>query len=258
MTQQSNQNQHAGFTLVELMLAMSFVAMLLLAIAGVVLQIAGTYHKGTTMQAVNQAGRAIVTDMRRTVASGKPFVPQTAFIQQRVGGATTGAVKGGRLCTGTYTYVWNIAADASANASNQINRYSGTDGATLLRFIKVVDNGATYCQLPAGSSTYPDITKADATELFADSNLAVQCLQLNHMQCQVDTATTTPLPAPTPLTTSPSMQLYDITMLLSSADQTAINTAGACIPPTEVGSYENYCAVNEFDFTVQAGNGGGQ
>lgn len=255
MIRKSNQHYQSGFTLVELMLAMAFVAMLLLAIAGVVLQIAGTYNKGVTMQAVNQAGRAIVTDMRRTIASGPQFDVSKALVLQRgSGNATTGTVWGGRFCTGTYTYVWNIGM-ATVDSNSPRNKYSGTDNTTPLRFVKVIDNGSTYCQLDQSGSKYPDIKKDDATELFADSNLAVQCFQINQMQCQISMDA---VPTPAPLTTGASSQLYNMTILISDANQDTLTTVGDCKTPDTVGSYENYCAVNVFDFTAEAGNGGGQ
>jgi hypothetical protein len=121
--------------------------------------------------------------------------------------------------------------------------------------VKVIDNGGIYCKLPAGSNDYPSIRKNDATELFSDPNLTIQCFQVNKMACQKTEAASS---TTAPLTTGASSQLYDITILISDADQATLTTVGDCKTPDVVGSYENYCAVNEFNFTTEAGSGGGQ
>jgi len=243
--------QQTGFTLVELMLAMAGVSVLLLAIAGVVLQIAGTYNKGVTMQAVNQAGRAIVTDMRRTIAGGNSFTvkpdpavaaSKSMFVEQK---NTAGTVSAGRLCTGSYTYVWNLRADANAKVADMTNKYdAGSLANTIIRFVKVIDTGSTYCQ-PDSNGNYPAIDGADhPTELLSASNLAIQCVQVDK-SCDGTT-------------TVGDNTLYYISMLISNADQTTLTSAGDCQPPSNAASNQYFCAVNEFDFTAEAGTGGGQ
>ncbi len=46
----------SGFTIVELLMAMSFIAVLLVVITLTIIQISGIYNKGLTMRAVNQSG----------------------------------------------------------------------------------------------------------------------------------------------------------------------------------------------------------
>ncbi len=236
--------KQTGFTLIELMLAMAFVAVLLLAIAAVVLQVAGIYNKGTTMKAVNQASRSIVTDMRRTIGESKPFSAAANFILLPVDtSATPAAPEGGRLCTGLYTYVWNIG-------DKHRNTYEG-DSSRQLRFIRVSDNGGQYCIDPNRNIKTTD----NPTELFAaDTGMAVQCLQINQMSCSAGTRPTVQ-DITVPLA---GTQLYGISMIISNADQDAIDGVGRCKAPSEDASVQNYCAINEIDFTVSAGNGGGQ
>ena len=52
-------NRSAGFTIVELMLAMAFLAVLLVVITMTVIQISNVYNKGLTLRAVDQAGRTL-------------------------------------------------------------------------------------------------------------------------------------------------------------------------------------------------------
>ena len=54
-----------GFTIVELSLAMTFVSMLLLAIAMTAIQAGSLYNKGLVLESVNQAGRDIGDMLRR-------------------------------------------------------------------------------------------------------------------------------------------------------------------------------------------------
>lgn len=218
---QTNKNNKAGFTLVELMLAMAFIAILLLAVVGVVIQVGGIYNKGTTMKSVNQASRAVVADMRRTIAESAPFALDTSL-----------KTAAGRFCTGTYTYVWNKGA-------TQVNRYDGSDSDKPLRLVRVRDSGKQYC---AGTATTP-IQLSDATELLSYGNLAVQQFDMTQLTTNI----------------SSGMALYSITLLLSDADNGAISTIDSkCKPPSEDATYQNYCAVNEIEFTAQAGNMGGR
>lgn len=225
---QTNNHRISGFTLVELMLAMAFVAVLLLAVGGVVMQIGGIYSKGSTMKSVNQASRSIVADMRRTIGESAPFALETSLKAAE-----------GRLCTGTYSYVWNIGSEAdSEDASTQLNRFAGGDSDKQLRLVRIRDSGKQYC---AGTASAP-IRFSDATELLSYGNLAVQQLAVEQLTTNVTNG----------------LALYAITILVSDADKGAINTIGKCKLPSEDASYQNYCAVNEIDFTAQAGNKGGR
>ena len=233
-----NPQLRSGFTLVELMLAMAFVTMLLLVIAGVVLQIAGTYNKGVTIKSVNQAGRSVIADMRRTIAAGRPFDAHTNLKLKF--DPSDGKVTGGRLCTGTYSYIWNIGTKMEPIPPTSpviANTYASPDSATRLRFVRVVDGAGGYC-----ADLTKNITKGQATELFADDSLAVQQFDISQVTTNAGV----------------SSQLYRVTMMISNATTDAIDTTnGSCNAPKDIGSYGNYCAVNVFDFTVQAGSNGG-
>ena len=60
MTSNKNANQIQGFTLVELLLAMTGVAILLVAVATTTIQLMNMYHKGITIKTINSAGREVV------------------------------------------------------------------------------------------------------------------------------------------------------------------------------------------------------
>lgn len=212
----------SGFTLVELMLAMVFISMLLLAIAFTVIRIGDIYNSGATMKSVNQSGRSIVDDMRRTIGSSRPFDLATHYNEAR-----------GRLCTGTYSYVWNSDTIAT------LNQYESPDSDTPIKFTRVRDNGARYCV-----DAYSNIKFADATELLSEGNLAMQILKPWEISNSIGTGS----------------KLYGIRMVISDADKDSIFIdtidTTSCKAPNDPDSNINFCAINQFEFTALAGNGG--
>ena len=59
MTSNKNTNQIQGFTLVELLLAMTGVAVLLVVVATITIQLMNMYHKGITIKTINSVGREV-------------------------------------------------------------------------------------------------------------------------------------------------------------------------------------------------------
>lgn len=246
MIQRDNQT---GFTLIELMLSMAFIGTLLVAVAMTSMQIMHTYTKGLTVREANQAGRAISDDIQRTVATSTPF---------KVSPVKTGALSeavdtdylesryvqkegGGRLCTGSYTYAWNYGKtkelSGDTGAPSAYNTYA--DSKELVRFVKVNDAGGTLC-----SNLSAQITRGQARELLSagDRNLAVQ---------QFDVAAGAE-------SIASGQALYSIALTLGSNDQAQLNVASAvCLPPREGSGNEDFCAINQFDVVVRAGNRSG-
>lgn len=235
-------NKQSGFTLIELLLAMSFVSVLLMAITVTVIQISGIYTKGLTMKAVDQAGQAISQDMRRSIeavrpldlgatpAGGASYRPSIA-----VGGDAT-KPEGGRLCTGSYSYIWNNGT----TLATPVNKYSSSE--EVIRLVKVADSGALYCSDPARL-----VDRTAATEMLntSDRELAVQRLTIRVAA------------------TNASLQqaLYQINLEIGTNDREALEQLTTmdttCKPPAEAQGLRDYCAVNKFEFTARAGNTGG-
>ena len=238
-------HQQSGFTIVELLLAMSFVSLLLMAITMTVVQITNIYTKGLTMRAVGQAGQTLTQDIRRSIEAARPldlgvdskggqnFQPMVA-----VGGDINNP-DGGRLCTGSYSYIWN---NGKALA-NPVNNYSNSD--ETIRLVKVIDNGSLYCSDPARA-----IDRATSTEMLSagDRELAVQSFSIKLATANPDSG----------------QALYLIMLEVGTNDEgsldrqttlTSIDTS--CRPPAEGVKLDDYCAVNKFEFTARAGNVGG-
>lgn len=119
--------QKKAFTIIELMLAMSFLGTMLLGIASLIMQITNIYQKGLAIRGVNTVGREIISDLTRTVQASRvnnlSINPRTKensnkieeteirraradyFVEIRKNGKQLG----GAFCTGSYSYVWNTA-----------------------------------------------------------------------------------------------------------------------------------------------------
>lgn len=229
-----------GFTIIELLLAMTFVSMLLLAIAATVIQIGTIYNRGLTMKAVDQSGREVSTDLQRTIGQSQPFDTASSFRQQRYPETPINDADGGRLCTGTYSYIWNYGR----SLKKPINTY--VVGDAEIRLVRVRDAGGQYCADPTKR-----IEIADATELLSagDRNVAVQSFAITEV-------------ASNPTI---SQAIYRIVLEIGTNDQSALQRdAGlttidtSCRPPSDDASQQDFCAVNKFEFTAQAGNKGGQ
>lgn len=244
MTPRHRSHQSIGFTIVELMIAMAFISIMLLAIAAVVMQVAAIYNKGVMMKSVNQAGRQIVTDMKRSVGESPVLEDINGSFQRHDadnGSRPTPDYDAGRFCTGIYSYIWNIGKHIDESRPEAVvNKYGpGAGSDKQIRLVKVRDTGGVYCK---GDGTSP-IQTDGSTELLSEGNLAVQDFTV------------------TPLTTNQAtgMAMYLISVTISNADTDTLSTVdNRCKPPSEDSVAQNFCAVNVFDFTVRAGNKGGQ
>lgn len=247
----------AGFTLIELMLAMAFIGALLVAIAMTTIHIMGTYTKGLTVREVNQAGRTISEDIQRTIAASAPFDVS--------GGAGSHYIVrdgGGRLCTGAYTYAWNYGntIELGGNGSAHVyNAYSDGDNSELIQLVKVNDAGGALCLDPE-----MQIARTQAKELLlsakaepgkspsaGDKNLAVQSLTVS--------SGTSP-------NNASGQALYAISLVLGTNNRgsnwTILEPSNtSCTAPKQIdagnGGNENFCAINQFDIIARAGNRAG-
>jgi type II secretory pathway pseudopilin PulG len=229
-----NHYNKKGFTLIELMLAMTFISVLLIAIVMTVIQISNIYNRGLTIKEVNQAGRSLTSDLQRSVSLSSAF-PVTGtdskFIQKDWGG---------RLCLGQYSYIWNYGAtlkDPGADAANSnVYKSSSTD---KIRFIKVPDSTGQYCKDPTNSLIEP----AGAVELLqvGDLDLAMHKFTITNDSGASDSKT--------------KQGLYYISFVIGTNDQSAINPSSTtCLPPSDKASDLNYCSVNQFDIVARTGN----
>ncbi len=230
-----------GFTLVELMLAMAFVSFLLMAIALTVIQLGNIYSKGVTLKEVNQSGQALSQDIQIAIGASRPLSVGEGGSDYKTLKAADGKVAGARLCTGTYSYIWNLGAYMEA----PVNAYAS--GTNVIRLVKVDDRGKAYCN---------DVTKKvvvnDATELLTEGDRSLALQGFTITQIANDSVL--------------QQALYRITLELGTNDRDLLqsNPEGggidtvdtSCRPPSDGGARQEYCAVNKFEFTARAGNKG--
>ncbi len=225
-----------GFTLIELMLAMSFISVLLIAIAMTIIQIGNIYNRGLMLKEVDQTGQAVATELQNAIRQSAPFSIATGSGSHYVPQAW-----GGRLCIGQYSYIWNYGKDLNAKNPN-VNKYAGLDSSTDIHLVKVLDPGALYClQKPLLAI---DATKA--TELLAtgDYQLAIHSFTIKSNTTAIDTKT--------------RQQLYDIQLSLGTNDKNALtygtDGSATCTAPGQDGADLTYCSVSVFDIVARAGN----
>lgn len=208
-----------GFTLVELMLSMTFIAILLLAIAALVIQISSIYTKGLTVRAVNDVGRTVSSDLQRSLNTA---VPQEVI---HVSNAA-----GGRLCIGNVVYAWNFGDYLASGGFN-----TTVSGSSNVRMVKFDSAGTPYC-VRNGAGIYPRIPD-DAANLITngDSNIVVRGMRINESAVTGDV----------------SQRMYLVEMTIGTPDNRLI-TGQNCNASLGRGE-DDYCAVNVFEFTARAG-----
>lgn len=222
-----------GFTIVELMLAMTFLGLLLLAIALTTIQISNIYTKGITLREVNQAGRTLSDELQRTIAAASTFdvTPKSGDLP-----ATSRYVKwdgGGRLCLGRYTYAWNYGK-ALAGEEEAFNKYNDTN--EPVRFVKVDDPSGGLCAAPANAIPHD---KAVESLSQGDRDLVLHAFDITQTQADANSG----------------QAVYAITFVVGTNDRQQLTANDAsCKPPSEGVGNENYCSVNQFDLIARTGN----
>lgn len=241
-------SRQGGFTLVELLLAMTFISALLLAIALTIVQIANVYNRGIILKEVNQTSRSLSDELGSALRGSSTFsINPTAkrYVQN---------AWGGRMCLGQYTYIWNYGSALSSVNSNR-NQYSGPNtsgnivkdsgGGTRyeISLVKAPDAGGAYC-VPDVSGKYPLISPTNAVELLrtGDHSLVLHAFKVESNATSIDAVS--------------GQQLYKITYTLGTDKLTAIKPdLTGCLPPSDPNSDLNYCAVEQFTLVLRVVSG---
>jgi hypothetical protein len=260
-----------GFTIIELMLAMAFISMLLLAIALTLVQIANIYNHGNISKDVNTSSRAISDELTSAFTSSGSFSLLPAD-HHYVVMSRSGIPIGGRLCMGEYSYIWNYAAalspvgtypNPSPDTTRNIYNLPGATpsqlaatnyvqvGSTAARheisLVKAPDASGAYC-IPTAltPSGYPNINPVGATELLrtGDHGIVLHYLSITTAATATDSLS--------------AQQLYKITFVLGTPDVNAVPGALAnitCKAPGTAGADINYCSVQKFTLVLRVVSG---
>lgn len=244
------QKESQGFTLIELMLSMTFVSVLLVAIAMCSIYIGNVYQRGITLKELNQSARTIIADVQSTINTSSPFehTPgSSGYIRSNVDDIT----RSYRICTGKNSYLINTPAGLAVTAASSgdgVVRYSTADGrrsGNLPRFVRVSDTSGKYCR--AVSGVYPTIsTSENPVELLEGTDRKLAVHRITHLSGVKPTVGGA---------TSSKQVLYTMRFILGTTEQGTINTSGyTCRPPSADENNFTYCAINEFTITARAGN----
>lgn len=228
-----------GFTLIELMLAMAFISVLLLAIAMTIIQIGTIYNRGMTLKEVNQTARSISDELTRSMSSTEAFTLTSKYITNS---------GGGRLCLGQYSYIWNtgLAIQNSDQNLTMIAAPSSNPPEKPIRFVKIPDASGIYCASDGTGLLARDVRPEDIDETVELLNAGDRTLTLH--QFTVTSGTNA-------YDSATGQQLYNITFTIGTGNVSALNSnQTACLPPGALNSDFAYCTVQQFSLVTRAGN----
>lgn len=250
-------NKQHGFTIIELTLAMTFISFLLLGIALTIIQIGAIYNKGSTSKEINQASRDINDNLNRNISVAGSLALATDYVRSPVTSTATSQV-GGRLCLGSYTYIWNYAKaipdKTTARSNAAVTSYpisASVPNPDLIRLVKVPDPSKLYCAKsgPTGPLTYPNIRSIDVP-------LTQELLKTGDRELGLHNFSfISPVPASaTDLSTG--QQIYSLAYSIGTSKISALNaTQTACLASNIPNADPLYCNIQQFSLVVRAGNG---
>ena len=268
-----------GFTLVELSLALVFIAIILITIAWLTMHITATYEKGLAMKAMNSTAKELIDDMSRAIAqspartvsslcaskytnqtqknrcindNARFFTYQQRFGYVKVKDEIELVPVGGVFCTGRYSYVWNTAYAINSEDYRTISGGSylaNIDGDTNFRIRKISDFERRLCTQHL-TATYGHDVSATYT-LGWNPEVNVEMIDSSENNLALYDFTIFP-PTIHSLT---SAGFYSGTFILATVrGGININAFGdyCTDPPDGLDTDFAYCAINKFNFAMRA------
>lgn len=234
-----NKRKQRGFTIIELLLAMTFLSFVLVFLALTLVQMIRTYDKGLTIKQVNQAGRTMTEDIAKSMRGEQP------------GQIVLTNVPNGRLCVGNVMYLWNpvyvgSATSPTPNTSPNNYAFSGAPRVPITMARQYLSNPSVTCN--AASLANYNVTRNETNySLLGD-------------RARVLWAGVTPSPDGRLVKLTFILGTYDITEqsnIQSGAIANVFNTPhfASGQPTCHPGSNGNYCAFSTFSTTVYLPNG---
>ncbi|HWZ65542.1 MAG TPA: hypothetical protein VNX65_01955 [Patescibacteria group bacterium] len=146
-----------GFTIVELMFALTFIGFIMLFTVSATVQIMRVYSKGVALKEINQSARNILEDISRVARNSD-------------GSAITFLPAQNRICFGSVSYVWNTQA-------NTINKYDDNTPVTMARAGDSSNSLCTITNPGVPNDPQPHVTKSSSTAILSN-NVWVQNINL--------------------------------------------------------------------------------
>ena len=145
-----------GFTIIEITLAMTFLAILMVSIATLIMRVTNIYQKGLAMRAINATASYLVDIHSQDAELGgngvmeynnnyklveKYYYDYTVYNENH-NGKNFNVQYFGVLCTGDYSYIWNTARalDPDFTTKNFI-----TVNGEKVKMVRVYDREQTQC-----------------------------------------------------------------------------------------------------------------
>ena len=285
-------HKKAGFTLIELSLAMVFIALLSLAIVLIITSTIASYRKGLTMNLVNSVGSQLVDDLRlaiqnssassvanecnvryadsdsgrdRCVSDGGSYLSMvTKYKNIKINPNDTNAERRpifGAICTGSYSYVWNSGYMFSDKTPAEYKEFASVkiDGnvySSSFHMLKLRDEHRRICASQVVA--YP--ANGVAPVINNTFNIMASDMGSEEPQEMLDPTN--------------DLALYDLSLFAPAEANNGANlyfagsfilgtirggpdittTGGDCRKPNDVGDSDyNYCSINKFNFAAQAG-----
>lgn len=228
-----------GFTLVELNIAIVFVALLLLAVATTIMSVTRTYQYGVSLKTINQLGREVSDQIRRDAlmasSSQVQYVPPNPIDLTDTEGI-------GRLCFGSVSYVFNSATllnttDPSPTMVTEVNT------SEPIRLARINDFGKAWCKDTTKVQLDNTSTTEEFTELLLNDKipLAVHNLTFKPLIATEDDAAFTE-------------KIIQITFDIGT-NEVETTDGAQCKPPTDPDQNFNNCAVRQFVIVARTTGG---
>lgn len=219
--------KQSGFTVLELTLAMTFLAFILMFSATVVVQLSNNYVKGLTVKEINQAGRSLTDDLARTLQSS---------VSSQINAQL---VDGGLLCVGQVAYIWNpVYVGGSFNSSgiSAPHRLSGQPISLARTTSQSIGNCTDPGQKSIPNSVSSTMLLSDSARILsAEVNRSLTDPKLVNIKFVIGTFASAEA---THLATGNFTNVYN-SAYLSDGDFTCRESR-----------YGNFCAYSEFNTTV--------
>ena len=272
-----------GFTIIEITLAMTFLAILMVSIATLIMRITNIYQKGLAMRAINATGTEIIEDITRTVGAAsylvdihsqdaelggngvmeydnnyklveKYYYDYTVYNENH-NGKNFNVQYFGVLCTGDYSYIWNTARalDPDFTAKNFI-----TVNGEKVKMVRVYDREQTQCNKDKNGSV-ANLAKRNylPVTINVPADNVVELINNDEMDLALYEFNVTPATQ-----SAITRQSFISANFILATRQGGINinaNGDFCrgedneFKDEYEGTMFNYCAVNKFSFSARTG-----
>lgn len=272
-----------GFTIIEITLAMTFLAILMVSIATLIMRVTNIYQKGLAMRAINATGTEIIEDITRTVGAAsylvdihsqdaelggngvmeydnnyklveKYYYDYTVYNENH-NGKNFNVQYFGVLCTGDYSYIWNTARalDPDFTTKNFI-----TVNGEKVKMVRVYDREQTQCNKDKNGSV-ANLAKRNylPVTINVPADNVVELINNDEMDLALYEFNITPA-TQSAITRQSFMSANFI--LATRQGGININANGDFCRGEDnefkdeyEGTMFNYCAVNKFSFSARTG-----